>query len=713
MSSRKQQGRERREPSLARGTPPEKSSGGLHADPDARAPASPRSAKPGRATPARVRKGPGLPRRILGFVLKWGFVAGLWAGVAGVCVLAFFWFTLPPFERINVFERRPSLVFVDPAGETIATYGDLFGGLVKLEEMPPWLPMAVLATEDRRFYSHFGIDPQGLARAALANFRAGRVVQGGSTITQQLAKNVFLTNERSGARKIQEMLLAFAIERRFSKDEILTIYLNRVYLGAGTYGVEAAAQRYFGKSARAVNAHEAAVIAGLLKAPSRLAPTANVARARTRAAEVLDNMVEAGFMTPPQRLAAGELPLGTIAVANANAMRSGRYFSDWLADKVQGFVGAQTRDLVVVTTLDTRLQRTAETALEDILAREGPKVEVSQGAFVLMRPDGAVQAMVGGRSYAQSAFNRAVDARRQPGSAFKAFVYLAAAEQGLRADARIADTPLQIGTWRPRNFDNRVSGEISVRDAFARSVNTSAVRIAQQVGIDNVVRTARSLGIASPIQRNLSTALGSSEVNLLELTGAYAAFANGGNGVLPYAISEIRDTSGTVLYRRQGSGPGPVMSRAALATMTDLMQAVVTSGTGRAAAFDHPAAGKTGTTNDYRDAWFVGFTADFVGGAWFGNDDGEEMERTTGGSLPARLWKAVMVEAHRGHPPRALPGAVMQDEAPLLVNAVPSPQAPAQPSQPANEQPGWFARLLNSFSTSVPSYETSTNPGSN
>jgi penicillin-binding protein 1A len=713
VSSRKQQGRERREPRLARAAPQAGSGGGLHADPDARAQASPRSAKLGRAKPARARKGPRLVRLALGFALKWGFVAGLWTGVAGICVLAFFWFTLPPFERINVFERRPSLAFVDSDDETIATYGDLFGGLVMLEEMPPWLPMAVLATEDRRFYSHFGVDPQGLARAALANFRAGRVVQGGSTITQQLAKNVFLTNERSGARKIQEMLLAFAIERRFSKEEILTIYLNRVYLGAGTYGVEAAAQRYFGKSARGVNAHEAAVIAGLLKAPSRLAPTANAARARIRAAEVLDNMVEAGFMTAAQRLAAGELPLGTMAAANAAALRSGRYFTDWLADKVQGFVGAQTRDLVVVTTLDSRLQRAAETALEDILAREGPKVEVSQGAFVLMRPDGAVQAMVGGRSYAQSAFNRAVDARRQPGSAFKAFVYLAAAEQGLQADARIADTPLQIGTWRPRNFDNRVSGEISVREAFARSVNTSAVRVAQQAGIDNVVRAARSLGIASPIQRNLSTALGSSEVNLLELTGAYAAFANGGDGVLPYAISEIRDTAGTVLYRRQSSGTGPVMSGAALATMTDLMQAVVASGTGRAAAFDHPAAGKTGTTNDYRDAWFVGFTADFVGGAWFGNDDGEEMERTTGGSLPARLWKAVMVEAHRGLPIRPLPGAVAPDAPPSFVNAAPSVPAPAPSTPTAGEQPGWFARLLNSLSNAPTPVDAVPNYGPN
>ncbi len=686
MSSRKESGR--REPRLG-GDEPRRNTPALHADPGDRAAPSSRA----RAS-KKPRKGPGILRKATAIALKWSFVLGLWAGVAAACVLAFFWFTLPPFDLINKFERRASLVFLDPAGETIATYGDLHGGLVKLDEMPPWLPMAVLATEDRRFYSHFGVDPQGLARAAVANFRAGRVVQGGSTITQQLAKNVFLTNERSAARKIQEMLLAFAIERRFSKEDILTVYMNRVYLGAGTYGVEAAAQRYFGKSARDVNAHEAALVAGLLKAPSRLAPTANIVRARARGAEVLDNMVEAGFMTPAQRAAAGQLPLGTVGVAAAQ--RGGRYFSDWLVESVQGFVGSQARDLVIVTTLDTRLQRVAEAALEDILLREEVRADVHQGAFVLMRPDGAVLAMVGGRDYARSAFNRAVDARRQPGSAFKAFVYLAAAEQGLRPDDRLLDTPLQVGTWRPRNFDNRVSGEISAREAFARSVNTSAVRVAQRVGIDSVARTARALGIGSPIQRNLSSALGSSEVNLLEITGAYASFANGGNGVLPYAIAEIRDTAGNVLYRRQGSGLGPAMSRAALATMTDLMQAVIVSGTGRAAAFDRPAAGKTGTTNDYRDAWFVGFTADYVGGAWFGNDDGDEMERTTGGSLPARLWKTVMVEAHRNLPVRQLPGSFAPDASP----ARETPLAEPAPPVPVAEQPGWFARLLGSLSSS-------------
>ncbi len=676
MTSRPPASRARREPRLGREAADDATrEDSLRADPDERArPAS----RPARAKkPKKARRFPSLLRKAGVFALKWGMVATIWGGIAVAGVLAAFWITLPPIDAINKFERRPSLVFVDGGGDTVATYGDLYGGLVRLDEMPPWLPMAVLATEDRRFYTHVGIDPQGLARAALANFRAGRVVQGGSTITQQLAKNVFLTNDRSFKRKIQEMLLAFRLERAMSKDEILTIYLNRVYLGAGTYGVEAASRRYFGKSARDVNAHEAAIVAGLLKAPSRLAPTASVERARERASDVLDNMVEAGFLTPAQRAAAARLP---IASAGATAAQRGsRYFTDWLAEQVQGFVGYQSQDLVVVTTMDARLQRVAETALEDLLAREGPKVDVEQGAFLLMKPDGAVQAMVGGRDYAKSAFNRAVDARRQPGSAFKAFVYLAAAEQGLRADESIADTPIQLATWRPRNFDNKVFGEISVRDAFARSVNTAAVRVAQRVGVDSVVREARSLGISTPIPRNLSIALGTSEVSLLELTGAYAAFANGGNGVLPYAILEIRDASGKQLYRRAGSGLGQVITPAALATMTDLMQAVVQQGSGRAASLgDRPVAGKTGTTNDYRDAWFVGFTSDYVGGAWFGNDDGGEMERTTGGSLPARLWKSVMLEAHKGLPSRALPGTV------------------------APEAPGWFARLIGSFPSTAP-----------
>lgn len=687
MSSRPSSGRkDRREPSFERGAREQGARGGnLRADPDQR----PRRA----AAPAKPRKaGRGLGARAALFLVKWTFVLGIWAGIAGTGVLGYFAMTLPPVDMIERFERRPSLTFVDARGETVATYGDLFGGLVRLEEMPPWLPMAVLATEDRRFYSHFGIDLRGIARAAVANFQAGRVVQGGSTITQQLAKNVFLDNDRSAARKIREALLALWLERKFTKDQILTLYLNRVYLGAGTYGVEAAARRYFGKSARAVNAHEAAIVAGLLKAPSRFAPTANMARAKGRAAEVLDNMVEAGFMTAEQRAAAGALPIAVPAASVAH--RGNRYYTDWLLEQVQGFVGFADKDLTIVTTIDQRLQRGAEAALEDILAREGPRADVEQGAAVIMSPDGAVRALVGGRDYAKSQFNRATEARRQPGSAFKTFVYLAAAERGLKPDDTVLDAPIKIQNWQPRNFDGRFSGDISVRDAFARSVNTAAIRIAQQAGIDNVVRTAQRLGIDSPLRRDLSLALGTSEVTLMELTAAYAPFANGGNGVIPYAILEIRDAGGSVLYRRQGSGPGQVVSRAALAAMTDLTAANVRVGSGRAAAIDRPVGGKTGTTQDYRDAWFVGFTADYVAGVWFGNDDRDDMERITGGTLPARLWRTVMLEAHRGLPVRPLPGQVPVEEpgwfARLFQTAAPAPaaNAPALAAPPAPAQAG-------------------------
>ncbi|MCM0021579.1 MAG: transglycosylase domain-containing protein, partial [Tagaea sp.] len=459
MSSRPPSGRkERREPSFERGA---RETGGrgasLRADPDAR----PKRA----AKPAKQRKaGRGLVGRAALFLVKWVFVLGIWTGIAGAGVLGYFALTLPPVDLIERFERKPSLTFVDARGGTVATYGDLYGGLVRLEDMPPWLPMAVLATEDRRFYSHFGVDPRGIARAAVANFRAGRVVQGGSTITQQLAKNVFLDNDRSAARKIRELLLALWLERKFTKDQILTLYMNRVYLGAGTYGVEAASRRYFGKPARAVNTHEAAIVAGLLKAPSRFAPTASMPRAKARAAEVLDNMVEAGFLTAEQRASAGAMPVAVPAASQAQ--RGSRYYTDWLLEQVQGFVGFADRDLTIVTTMDQRLQRAAETALEEMLAREGPRADVEQGAVVIMSPDGAVRALVGGRDYARSQYNRATDARRQPGSAFKSFVYLAAAERGLKPEDRISDLPIQIRDWRPKNFDDRSFGEIAVRDAF-------------------------------------------------------------------------------------------------------------------------------------------------------------------------------------------------------------------------------------------------------
>ena len=600
----------------------------------------------------------------------------LWVGIAGAMVLAWYAIRLPDVGAIASFDRRPSLTFVSIDGQVLATTGDLYAGAVQIEELPPHLVRALLATEDRRFYRHFGIDVIGLARADFVNLRAARLVQGGSTITQQLAKNVFLTHERTLDRKIQETMLALWLEHRFTKDQILTIYLNRVYLGAGTYGVEAASQRYFGKSARKLNLHEAAVIVGLLKAPSRYAPTADPARSRARASDVLDNLVEAGLASRADAEAGKKQALGIPSISPT--LRSARYFTDWLADQVSGYVGYIDRDLVVRTTLDPRLQRAAEAAIVDTLNREGEKSDAEQAALVALSPDGAVRVMVGGKDYAQSQFNRAALALRQPGSSFKAFVYLAAMEQGLRADDRISDAAVTIGDWSPRNYEGDAGrGEITLRDAFARSVNTAAVRVAQRAGLDRVMASARRAGIVSPMRRDLTTTLGASEVTLLELTGAYAPFANGGIAVEPYAISEIRDANERIVYRRTGSGAERVISRGALAAMSELLRAVIDRGTGRAAALDRPAGGKTGTSQDYRDAWFIGFTADLVAGVWFGNDDASPMNKVTGGSLPARTWKVFMTEAGRGLPAQAIPGAVGPSALDVFIDALGTRTQPA------------------------------------
>jgi penicillin-binding protein 1A len=609
--------------------------------------------------PTRPARKSSRARFVLRAVVKWGIVAAIWTVIVLGAGAAYFAYTLPDLDRINVFDRRPSITIVDAGGQTIATSGDYFAGPVPLAEMPQALVRAVVATEDRRFYWHFGLDPIGLARALVVNLGAGRVAQGGSTITQQLAKNIFLTPERSLRRKVQEVLLALWLERRFTKDQILTLYLNRVYLGAGAFGVEAASRRYFGRSVRTLNLRESATLAGLLQAPSRLAPNVNPERAEARAATVLENMVDAGYITRDQALAALSEPLRLNENGGlGSAARATRYFTDWLVTEVQGFIGLVDRDIVVVTTLDARLQRAAEAALGETLARYGPNAEVSQGAIVALSLDGAVRAMVGGRDYNRSQFNRATEARRQPGSAFKPFVFLAALESGMSPDDTVSDGGITVGGWSPRNFDSIHRGDITLREALARSVNTSTVRLAQRVGMGSVIAAARRCGIASPLRRGLATALGASEVSLLELSGAFAPFANGGEGVIPYGIVEIREASGRVLWRRSG-GAGRVIARSALPQMLDMLGAVVRSGTGRAAQLDRPAAGKTGTSQEFRDAWFVGFTADLLAGVWMGNDDNTPMERITGGSLPARAWRAFMVEAHRGLPVRPLgPAAV-------------------------------------------------------
>ncbi|MFP6745138.1 MAG: PBP1A family penicillin-binding protein, partial [Alphaproteobacteria bacterium] len=502
-------------------------------------------------------------------------------------------------------------------------------------------------------------DPIGLARAMVNNVLAGRVVQGGSTISQQLAKNVFLTHQRTLKRKVQEFLLALWLEANFSKQKILTLYLNRVYLGAGAYGVDAAARRYFSKPASKVNLAEAAMLAGLLKAPSRLAPARNLAAARTRAALVLNNMVDVGFIEPAAAQAAKKNPAGLRrrpGAGGAPTRQPARYFADWVMDRLTDYLGPTERNLFIRTTLDRDMQHMAEAAMARLIKGVATKRKIGQGALLAMAPNGAVRAMVGGHNYAKSQFNRATQARRQPGSAFKPFVYLAGLEAGLTPDSMVEDAPVTVAGWSPKNFDNRYQGPMTLRQALARSVNTAAVRVARKAGIERVAAVARRLGIGARLMPTPSLALGVAEVGLLELTAAYGPFANGGFGLLPYAIEEIRDTAGRVLYRRAGSGMGRVVSAARVAAMNDMLSVAVSSGTGRAARLARPVAGKTGTSQDFRDAWFVGYSADLVGGVWIGNDDGRPMRGVTGGGLPARLWRRVMKAAHRGWSASPLPG---------------------------------------------------------
>jgi penicillin-binding protein 1A len=595
-------------------------------------------------------------------LFRWGLTAAIWAVVLVVGIVAYFAYDLPDVARLNQVDRHPSITLVGVEGTTIASFGDLYGEFVPVKDMPKALPAAVLAREDRRFYNHFGVDLIGLTRAMWANLRAGHLVQGGSTISQQLAKNVFLTPDRTLKRKVQEMLLALWLERNFSKDQILTLYLNRVYFGAGTYGVDAASQRYFGKSVRQLNLAECAMLAGLLKAPTRYAPTGNIDGARERAALVLRNMTAAHYLTVAQADAAKAHPAS--AVRPQASLRNVRYFADWILDEIHDDVGASGPDLVVVTTLDAKLQAAAENAVETVLAKSGEARDVGQAALVAMSHDGAVRAMVGGRDYRDSSYNRATQAKRQPGSAFKLFVYLAGMEAGLTPDSTMIDQPISIGKWQPKNTDGRFVGEVSLRDAFAHSINSVAVQVSQRAGMQNVVAAAHRLGIVDDLQPVPSLALGTAEVSLLELTGAYDAVANGGIGVLPHGIEEIRTRDGQVLYRRQGGGPGRVMSETVDRELNQMLAAVVEGGTGRAAMLDRPAAGKTGTTQDFHDAWFIGYTADLVAGVWVGNDDAGPMKRVTGGSLPVRIWHDFMAAGVADQPPRALLADVPSDEAP-------------------------------------------------
>lgn len=579
-----------------------------------------------------------------------GLVPALLLVGLGAWVLLFVFMApqLPDTRELFRESRQAKVSVVAADGRVIAVRGATGERFVQLEEIAPSLVDAVIATEDSRFYRHLGIDPIGLARALLENVRAGAVVAGGSTITQQLAKNLYLTPERSLTRKLQELTLAIWLETNLGKNEILTLYLNRVYLGAGAYGVEAAARRYFAKAAKDLSLAESAMIAGLLKAPSALAPTSDLDRARERASIVLARMEEEGYITAQAAAAARAKPAKLAPEADELA----GYFVDWVLDGLAGQLGKPERDLFVHTTLDPKVQEAAEAALARTLDKAGERNAVGQGAIVVLDTQGAVRAMVGGRSHRTSPFNRAVRAQRQPGSAFKPFVYLTAFEAGWRPGNTIDDRAVKIGKWQPVNFDGRYRGKITLTEAFADSVNSPAVRLAETVGPKAVAEKARLLGIASSLQAVPSLALGTSEVNLLELTGAYLPFAGGGLRRPLHGVTEVEDDSGKVHYRYLATSV-PVIQPAALSGMRELMTAAITTGTGKAASLgNRPAAGKTGTTQHARDAWFVGYSGDYIAGVWLGNDDNRPMKGVSGSNLPARIWREVML-ATPG--PRAVP----------------------------------------------------------
>ena len=585
--------------------------------------------------------------------IKFSLLAAIWGTIVLSLAVIYFIARVPDPTIAALDDRPPNVTVLAEDGTVLAERG-LRRGHVRLDVLPPYLVQAVLATEDRRFYAHLGIDPIGLIRASFRNASAGAVVQGGSTITQQLAKNLFLRPERTYLRKLQELIYAVWLEQRFSKEEILEIYINRVYFGGGTYGVEAASRRYFGKSSRFVSLPQAALLAGLLKAPSRYAPTRSVRAANARVDEVLNNMVEAGYLTAEQARAASKQPLKLTAKGDDTGYP---YPVDWVAELLPEYVGEHDGDLIVETTIDAGLQRVSQQALRRLLDEEGAELHAGEGAAVVLDPLGGVKALVGGRSYSTSPFDRALKAMRQPGSAFKPFVYLAALESGYRPDSVAYDGPTTIAGWSPRNYTGIYQGEISLRDALAQSTNTVAARLAAEVGPWRVVRTARRLGIQSRLHDRPSIALGTAEVNLLELTGAYVPFANGGQGVLPHIITRVRNGDGKVLYRRKRSTTGEVVALNFVSAMNDMMNATMISGTGKQAAIQgHASGGKTGTTQSFRDAWFVGYTAHYVGGVWIGNDNSARMKKVTGGTLPANLWHDIMSYAHRDVPPQPLPG---------------------------------------------------------
>ncbi|MEO6394893.1 MAG: transglycosylase domain-containing protein [Devosia sp.] len=616
----------------------------------------PRRGRAAKAKTGRTRreKKPFTLGRLFGGLVYWLFIIGLWGGIALAGLVAYFYMQMPPQSAWSVPERPANIRVVAADGQLISNRGKTRGEAVSLNELPHYVPAAFIAIEDRRFYSHFGVDLWGLAAVGLESLRAGHITRGASTLTQQLAKNLFLTPAQTLERKVQEALLAVNLERTYTKDEILELYLNRVFFGNNATGIEAAAQTYFGKSARNLSLGEAAILAATVQRPSDNNPRANPERTAARARIVLQLMAQEGYISDKEAKAAAIDPNQKIRTKIAGAES---YVADWVESLMAAYVGDITEDVVVYTTINWDLQKQAEFLIREAVLQNGPEAGFTQGALVALDVDGAVRAVVGGADYQQSQYNRAVTSRRQAGSTFKPFVYMAAMEKGYTPDTLAEDAPINIDGWKPENADGKYQGEITLRQALAYSRNTVAAQLAVNVGPDKVVEVAQRMGISSPLMAVPSIALGTQEVSLLELTAAYAPFANGGNGVIANVITRIETAKGKVLYDAIPVGPGQVVSPEVVSEMNDMLTTALEIGTGKKAHLNGwPIAGKTGTSQKARDALFVGYTARMVTGIWLGNDD-DTPTKLSGGSIPTQIWSDFMTKAHEGFPIAELPGA--------------------------------------------------------
>jgi penicillin-binding protein 1A len=569
-------------------------------------------------------------------------VAGVWAAIFVVGLVLVFSRDLPDTSKLYQIHKQPSITYLDRSGALLGVRGSLYAPPADLDKLPPYVPAAFVAIEDRRFYSHLGFDTVGIMRAVTADLRHGHAVEGASTITQQLARNLFLTPDQTIKRKVQELMLAVWLERKFTKRQILALYLNRVYFGGGATGIEAAAQRFFNKPATQLSVGEAAMLAGLLKSPTHYSPVGDAERSARRATIVLDKMVETKAITPEQRAVAFAHP---VKVSKTLASAYTQYFVDWVDTQTRQLVGAPQEDLVVETTLDLPLDGLAANAVRQIVAKDHAQ-GIEQAALVGVDGVGRVRALIGGLDYGESQFNRAVDARRQAGSSWKPFVYLAAMEAGRTPDVVVVDEPVTINGWSPRNYTGKFLGSMTIREAVAQSINTVAARLADEVGRDNVAHVAHRLGIVSTVNTDPAMALGTTQVSPLEMAQAYAPFSNGGDLATAYGVEQIRTSAGKILYQHKVDAKANVIGNPPLTYMVSMLRGVIAGGTGGKAAIPgYDLAGKTGTTSDYKDAWFCGFTGGFTTVVWVGKDDNTAMRKVTGGGPPAELWRAFMSQA--------------------------------------------------------------------